>query len=195
MTRLSKFAPVREDEALYTKGQEFSLDGKNYIGVYHFVNTIPYTGDPKSQSRQKLTKYYESEDVYRYDKRFNFQKIESTYVLPKQTRVTPNEFDYETGFLTRYFVQDLANIGNTTPIEIDSTQAADMGRLGGIDPGRFDLIEITWKLTGPLRSKNINGITQVGIVEYNQDQIKRSKYPNLLYSVRSFEEFANVTIF
>ena len=194
MQRISKFAPVREDEVLYTKGREFSLDGKNYIGVYHYKGTVPFTGDLNNQTKKQLTKYYESEEAYRYDRSFNFQKIESTYVLPKQSRIRPNQFDYEAGFLARYFIQDVINL-DTLPIEIDSAQASDFGRPGGIDPGKFDLVEINWKLTGPLRSRLVNGIVQTGIFEYNQNQIKQSKYALLVYSVRSFEEFANVTIF
>jgi hypothetical protein len=187
----SIYTAVQQKEVKYTKGGEYSLEGDNYIGIYHISNDGAFTGEPNSPNKKALTKYYESKDVYLYDKSFNFKKIESTYKTPTLVRIQPTENDYTYGFFKRYFIVDTTNL-DMIPFAIDETQASQYGREGGIDAGKYTLVEILWKLTGSLRNISVGGSILQGIYDHNKSEIDKiaQTYPNIVYSVTSYVEFA-----
>lgn len=194
--RRSKYIIKPSEEIFYTKGEEYSLDGVNYIGPYHIEESNPYTNGPESNDKKLLRKYYQSSSNYTYDRVFKFDKVESTYKEPMEVRPIPNESDYQTGFMQRFFVQKLLDL-TIFPYEIDYNQAGLYGQPDGIDAGRYALIEIQWKLTGNLVTLQKGNAKQIGIAEWNETQINTAAamYPLMRYAVRSFTEFANVTLF
>jgi hypothetical protein len=187
----SIYTAVQQKEVKYTKGGEYSLEGDNYVGIYHISNDGVFTGEPNLLNKKALTKYYKSKDVYLYDKSFDFKKIESTYKTPTLVKIQPTENDYTYGYFKRYFIVDTTNL-DMIPFAIDETQASQYGREGGIDAGKYTLVEILWKLTGSLRNTSVGGSILQGIYDHNKSEIDKiaQTYPNIVYSVTSYVEFA-----
>lgn len=181
-------------EYLYTKGKEFSLNGVEYIGEYHLEGKLAKTGPIKAATSLVLRKYYPNQMLYEYDRCRNFP--ERPRVEPNQIVWTPIDTSYRTGFATRYFVERIGNFEGY-PIEIDSEQAELYGKDNGIDEGAYILVKIQWKLTGSERNIVKNGEVYVeGIFEYNQKQVIQAtrQIPNLPAAIRSYTEFARITL-
>lgn len=181
-------------EYLYTKGSEFSLDGQNYIGEYHKRGSKFFTGPIQSPESKQLTKYYSDPLMYQYDRSRNFE--ERVRVVPNQIVWAPLETNYKTGFATRYFVERSGNY-QSYPIEIDADQKSMFGTDGGIDEGLYSLAIVQWKLTGPERNiYKDNQLYIEGIYEYNVRQVilNTKIIPNLEYAIRSYTEYARVTL-
>ena len=169
-------------EYLYTTGNEFSLNGQNYIGEYHYSNVIPTTG-PKLGSGVVLRKIYTNTNHYTYDKLFNFNTLVSGFVSPKPyIPIIPNQV-YITGFVTRYFVEKI-NDSQSYPIEIDLSQFKKFGKSGGIDSGLYNVVSMNWKLTGLINA----------VIAHNQQEIyfASSKVPKIAYGVRNYTEYARI---
>ena len=77
-------------EYLYTKGNEFSFNGQNYIGEYHYNNMIPTTG-PRLGSGAILRKIYTNTNNYAYDTVIDFNNLVYSFVSPKPYTPTINE--------------------------------------------------------------------------------------------------------
>lgn len=184
----------QKTEYLYTKGYEFSLDGNNYIGEYHKRGSKAYTGPIRSNSSRPLTKYYSDPLLYDYDRSRGFE--ERIRIEPNQIVWAPLETNYKTGFATRYFVERTGNY-ESYPIEIDAEQKSAFGTEGGIDEGLYALAVVEWKLTGPERNiyKN-NQLYIEGIFEFNQRQVILNTLiiPNLEYAIKSYTEYARITL-
>lgn len=179
---------------LYTKGNQFSLNGENYIGEYHKNGSKFYTGPIHNGSSKLLTKYYSDPLMYEYDRSRGFE--ERIRVVPNQIVWAPLDTNYKTGFATRYFVERTGNY-ESYPIEIDAEQKSMFGSEGGIDEGLYALAVFDWKLTGPERNVyKDNQLYIEGIYEFNQRQvIVNSKIiPNLEYAIKSYTEYARVTL-
>ena len=56
---------------------------------------------------------------------------------------------------------------------------------------------IEWKISGPLNSITINGITQIGVIEENIETVreKSKKMPELLQYFKSYSEFYTDTTY
>lgn len=184
----------RRSEYLYTKGLEYSLNGENYVGEYHIKGREVFTGPVPSPTSQQLRKYYTNHDLYMYDKARGFK--ERIRVQPNQIVWAPIETEFTTGFSTRYFVERIGNMEGY-PIEIDQDQYNNYGLNRGIDEGVYITVKLKWKLTGPLRSimKN-NELFLEGIYDHNQREVmsKARDIPNLEYAIKSYTEYARVTI-
>jgi len=199
----------------YTKGFEYSLDGENYIGEYHLLDGLAYTGPPKvgKQYRKLLTKYYDNQNNYTYDKLNKFNKIEASYISPVYVKPSPQSGDYRVGFVMRYLLQETLHL-NHVPIEVGQQGLDRYGKANGYDPSLHTLIQIQWKLTGPLYDKKtlIVGQTQIvngqevklasreqiapGIIDENRRQILKlaNAYPALPYAFKNYQEFAQPTV-
>jgi hypothetical protein len=196
MASRSRFSPLnKEAPVLYTKGFEYSLDGKNYVGEYHNVNGITYAGRPDNPTKRRLTRYYENNDLYTYDRLASFTRPQITYKQPKFVLIQPKQQDYNIGYINRYLVQYVLDLAQV-PIEIGDKAKDTYGKPMGIDPNLYDLIEVKWQLTGPLFDKTILTGVIPGITETNRQTITKlaQKYPSVIYTFRNYSEFANVTI-
>lgn len=176
----------------YTKGGEYSLNGRDYVGEYHIINKKAFTGPNDSIQSVELTRYYPNNALYTYDSLFNFKKIESTYKQPKDSIITPDEGNYQAGVYLRYFVQSLVDT-RKMPIEIDQLGYESLGKPNGLDNASNASFSILWTLTGPLRSYvDPNGYVIDGIFEKNQAQVQKlsTAYPNIQYKLKNYTEFA-----
>lgn len=176
---------VDDDRYFYTKGGEYSLDGKNYIGEYHLRDGRPYTEPIASQTSKPLRRFYDMQDHYIYDKlkQFNVSILNYTDPVPYQFR--PAQQHYSIGFVPRFFVEKL-NTDDSYAIEIDQKQYDRINRLGGIDGGLYPFAAIEWKLTG----------RRDQIIEHNQNELRRAsqKIPTVLYAIKNYLEFATITL-
>jgi hypothetical protein len=199
----------------YTKRFEYSLDGENYVGEYHILDGLAYTGPPKigKQYRKVLTKYYSNQNNYIYDKLNKFEKIESTYITPIYVRPVPQSGDYRIGFIVRYLLQETLRKDHV-PVEVGQQGLDRYGKPNGHDSALYTLIQIQWKVTGPLydiktfvqgQTQMINGelvkladreqITP-GIIDENKRTIDNltNLYPALPFAFKNYQEFAQPTI-
>lgn len=179
---------------LYTKGGEYSLNGKEYIGEYHISGDVTLTGPVPDALSQKLRKYYSDNMLYEYDRARGF--VERVRIEPNQVVFQPTNADYEAGYAFRYFVERSANFEGY-PIEIDRDQYVQYGKEGGIDEAAYSLAIINWKLIGSARNvfRN-NELVIKGIFEHNQEEVYKNRLiiPNLETAIKDYLEFANITI-
>lgn len=179
---------------LYTKGKQYSLDGVEYIGEYHIDGKFTKTGPIPSPQSRILRKYYADPMLYDYDRCRKFP--ERNRIDPNQIVWAPIETNYVSGFATRYFVERAGKYLGY-PIEIDSQQAAEYGKEGGIDEGVYTLIKFPWKLTGAERTIYKDGEVYIeGIFEHNYRQVVLNSriIPNLESAIRSYTDFARITL-
>jgi hypothetical protein len=169
-------------EYLYTKGNEFSLNGQNYIGEYHYENMTPTT-EPELGGGIVLRKRYTNLDHYTYDKLLKFDTLVSSFISPKPYMPIISNQTYVAGYVTRYFVEKI-NDSQSYPIEIDLSQFKKFGKRGGIDSGLYNVASVSWKLTGLI----------VDIIAYNQEEIffASDKVPKIAYGVRNYTEYARI---
>ena len=184
--KISEFSPGRNDNIyLYTKGDEFSLDGKDYIGEYHYATTTPKTGPIPSPYSRLLQKVYRNADHYIYDKAFKFDVPVSRYVAPKPYVYIPDDQAYANKFDTRYFIEKIQD-DKSYAIEIDILQYININKLGGIDGGLYPNAMVQWQLTG----------RREDILKNNElELLKASKtVPSVAYAVKNYLEFARITL-
>ena len=96
---------------LYTKGGQFSLDGKEYIGEYHFDGTIAKAGPvpppPSQPEAPTLRRLYNNPDHYTYDSVKKFSVPVLLRTDPQPYLYAPVESAYIVGFDARYFVEKI----------------------------------------------------------------------------------------
>lgn len=193
-TSYSSVTTPKPTTYLYTKGREFSLNGKNYIGEYHIAGNVFKTGPVPDPLSQLLRKYYDDEMVYDYDRARAFKQ--RVRIEPNQVPFFPRDTDYVAGFAKRFFVERSGNYEGY-PIEIDKIQQITYGKEGGIDEGAYSLAVLDWKLTGYERSIYKDGEVFIeGIFEHNQLEVYKNTriIPNLPVAIKSYTEFARVTL-
>lgn len=181
---VSKFSLRKNNNVyLYTKGREFSLDGNNYIGEYHFEGGTAKTGPVKSDDSKVLRRYYNVQDHYLYDKSFKFNVKVLSYLDPVPYLYKPREQVYISGYDSRYFVEKVDD-ENSYAIEIDQVQYQGLGKPGGIDGGLYLGAIVNWRFTG-IREE---------VIKHNQREIDKAsiKLPSVAYAVRSLLEFTRV---
>lgn len=215
MAKRSAYSITYPNRTQYTKGFEYSLNGENYVGEYHVVDGQAFTGPPliNKTLRQPLTKYYDNQNNYNYDKLAKFGRIQSTYIPPQYTKPTPNTGDYRLGYFTRYLLQDVRN-KQLVPTEVGQIGLDRYGKQKGFDSGLYDLITLKWLLIGPLydqvttiqnQTQVVNGQTVVlqsydrvvaGIIDENKRTVMKlvERYPALPYAFKNYQEFAQPTI-
>lgn len=154
---------------LYTKGKEFSLDGKEYIGEYHLNGTEVKSGPIETIRSRMLYPYYENKDHFIYDmidSKFNLVK---TYAEPKPYIPTLNEAAYQAGSIERYFVRNIVS-SKGYPLEINSSQFKNIGKFGGINPGVYVSVKLTWRITN-----STNAFTLAEVRTFNKKEIVHAK--------------------
>jgi hypothetical protein len=138
-------------ENLHTIGKEWMLeDGTEYKGYYHrYIDNLVMTGATYSKySSKRLIVYVDKaaqSDNFIYDKLVR----KELHFAPRQTLAVPKLADYTVGKITRYFMQQRNSLDNI--FEVDEVQTKQWKpSSGGIDKNLYNLIELDWKLTGPL---------------------------------------------
>ena len=174
---------------LYTKGGQFSLNGKEYIGEYHFDGTTARVGPvppkPNEPEASILRRLYNNPDHYDYDRIKQFAIPVLQHTEPQPYLYTPQESAYSVGFDARYFVEKV-NDEKSFALEISQAEANRHGKANGIDAGLYPMVIIQWKLTG--KSEDI--------IRHNQLQLYKAsaKVPSIEYTVKNFLEHARITL-
>ena len=177
----------------YTKGNEyvFSSSGKDYIGYYYkafdgkyFTGKTPSYNDfelvPKSINSPGSDDYL---FVKSKDNRIlnilnpDLKSLPQT-LLPKPTLVTPIGEDYTNGLFTRYFAKRI----NTNPItifEIDEQTYDDLSlQSPKYNFALYDVISLSWQISGQLETTTENGIITRGARQVNMETVQQT---NLIF--------------
>ena len=97
--------------------------------------------------------------------------------FPKTIVPSPNDIDYENGFINRYFTQRV-NDSNSFVFEIDLEEYNSL-----LENPYWTLGEMTWRITGPKSAvySNNGSITDIGVVASNTASISiiSSKIKNI----------------
>ena len=191
----------QSNNAKYTKGGELMLNGENYIGPYHIYGIARFTGEEHDAFSQILTPFIGNKDkaIYINDTSADFQPNASTFLDYYQPQ--PKQENYDAGYFFRYFAQKLVA---QDAIVYEIAQSTYSDRQSRIDLGLYGVIQISWKLTGPIRSQIVRnrigpGVLQeskiVGIFDYNREQILKANVvlPGLATSIVDYVAFARPT--
>jgi hypothetical protein len=194
MIKKNKLAnSTNKDKYLYTKGREFSLEGKNYIGEYHLVDGKPGTGPVPDNQSKSLTKFYPDPVVYNYDRIKQFNNLVTEFVEPNPIIIKPMDIDYDLGYIDRFFVEKSINV-EKYPTEIDNKQYQKYNTAKNINGGLYLVVILRWKLTGPLRDRRDGkgNLIERGIYEHNALEVERGarQIPNISYIIKNYIEFA-----
>lgn len=155
----------KEQNHLYTKGKQFSINGIEYIGEYHLVNKKPFTGPESSDFSEPLTVYYSNHDHYSYDSLIigtnkTFVKV---FGQPIPFIPNPTSSDYDIGIIERFFVKDQF-FKDAYGIEISKQYFDNINSesvVGSINGARYISVGIQWKISG----------LRFDLFEFNKDQI------------------------
>ena len=173
----------------YTKGNEyiFSSNGKDYIGYYYkafdgkyFTGKTPTYNDfellPKSINSPGSDDYL---FVKSKDNRIlnilnpDLKSLPQT-LLPKPSLVTPTGEDYTNGFFIRYFAKRI----NTNPItifEIDEQTYDDLSlQSPKYNFALYDVISLSWQISGQLETTTENGIITRGVRQVNMETVQQT---------------------
>lgn len=180
---------VDSESYKYTKGQEYTaIDGREYIGEYHFKRDgKAYTGPtPATDTKTiQLLPYYSSNNNYVYDRllEFNYPIKDHTPPIPYEYVVRDEDGVYAQGFDTRHFVQKIG-LG-TYAIEINSQQRDRYGSRLGIDSAIYRVVDVQWQLTGTLQA--------IEAVNKERVNVASQTLPDLPFTIRNYTQYARVT--
>ena len=137
---------------LTTDGGEFmTLDNIEYIGAYHkYSDGAIYTGGSYTSNSKPLVKYRlnEPEVSLLYDKIAQREFPKKALLVPKQPTLT--EDDYKVGIMSRYIAVKVNDYVGNSMIEISEKDYNKFRIKKSSTAYMYNLIEIKWKLTGPL---------------------------------------------
>ncbi len=182
-------------ENQYTTGQEYMTKNRvEYIGLYHkYITGEVYTlARYNSNKSIPLIPYQEeSDDIKLY--KSNKSKIKTKYSTPSIFYPSPTVDDIKKNRITRYILKNVS----TNQIFETNLQTVKNYQKKKIDNNLYQLETIEWKINGPLNTKTINGITQIGVIEENIETIrnKSRKMSGLLQYFKSYSEFYTDTTY
>lgn len=199
---------------LYTKGNEFLLDGKPYTGAYYKTyNGKVYTGkNPIVGTSQELTPALKNnKDKYpninvkggilldnntrSYITNPNIKNLE-TYLIPLQYYPQPTDTDYQKGYIMRYFAKKRNDIGYV--IEVNkNTHLSLLNEDSEYDYITYQTIDIFWQITGPLKDDRKDKQYKIaGIIDTNKRivETKDKQFRGLIeYIGGQYDKFARPT--
>jgi len=168
---------------LYTKGGEFVINGKDYIGAYYKTYSGKvYTGkNPINGSSQELTPFKDlnvrntkktgviilDSSTKDYINNPNLTDI-NTYEAPAQFYPKPTDNDYQKGYIMRYFAKKRNDIGYV--IEINKETYLSITKQDKVyDYVTYQAIDVFWQITGPLRDDRKDKQYKIaGIIDTNK---------------------------
>lgn len=92
----------------------------------------------------------------------NISGEQSTFFVPNTTSPRLTAVDYTRGSITRWFVRKL---NDGPPIETDESG------WNTVSPDWWLKASVNWKITGQRNSSITNGLTTIGVEEYNRKAI------------------------
>ena len=173
---------------LYTKGNEFSINGKSYIGAYYRTyNGKVFSGkDPINGSSQELIPIKELDIISEekiggvvldsttsnYINNPNIKNLNS-YLVPIQYYPAPTDNDYQKGYIMRYFAKKRNDIGYVIEINKETYQSI-INQDKVYDYVTYQAIDIFWQITGPLKDDRKNKLYKVaGIIDTNKRLVEQ----------------------
>ena len=169
---------------LYTIGKELMTTSNiEYTGLYHAYTTGEIysqpTYDPKTSI--KLVAYKDNFDVQTKSKNTysNLKpNLSLKFVEPRSSSSRISKQNIQTGFITRYIIQQINNVDNI--MEIDEQQY-NLYTSKKIDTNRYFVEVVKWRITGSADDITENTIRILGVVSFNQKQIQYlgTKMPNI----------------
>jgi hypothetical protein len=176
---------------LYTKGKEFTVNGKEYIGAYYKTyNGKIYSGkNPVNGSSQELIPIIKeltniAPDINSkgnllvdintrtYISNPNVTNIDS-YLIPIQFYPKPTDNDYQKGYIMRYFAKKRNDIGYVIEINKETYQSI-INQDKVYDYVTYQAIDVFWQITGPLKDDRKNKLYKVaGIIDTNKRLVEQ----------------------
>jgi len=182
-------------ENQYTTGKEYMTKNRvEYIGLYHkYITGEVYTLSTydANKSIPLITYQEESDDIKLY--KSNKPKIKTKYNTPNIFYPSPTTDDIKKKRMTRYVLKNIS----TNQIFETNLQTVKNYQKKKIDNNLYQLETIEWKISGPLNTITVNGITQTGVIEENIKTIrnKSRKMSGLLQYFKSYSEFYTDTTY
>jgi hypothetical protein len=187
----------------YTPGKQYSVKNtlKEYIGSYNILYTgVAYTGNTYNQvTSQELIPYQEAEKILTqstsitfYDtivEDKNIPKIK-TFITPEPQYILPTQNEIEEGVFTRYFCKKINEI---QVFEINKEiYNSILKKDGKYNYVLYEVIDVLWKLTGPLNDNTQDNIMIPGIIDTNYRTVKKAnqKLNGLLSFITDYKKFA-----
>lgn len=142
-------------ENQYTLGKEFKIinTSKEYVGYYYILsNGDRYTGKVPDSSSMKLISLNNNENKENifYDvlisNKTKVKKIKEQKYVPMHVLI-PTENDYNNGYITRYFANQLNNI-NFKIIEINESDFNSINDNDGKYYDMYKIISLNWVIKG-----------------------------------------------
>ncbi len=178
---------------LYTSGEEFTLNGKEYIGSYYktYGGKIYSGKNPINGSSQELISLEDSingvdfgsnptkigaillDDTSRaYISNPNITNLQG-FRLPVQFYPRPTDNDYQKGYIMRYFAKKRNDIGYVIEINKETYQSI-INQDKVYDYVTYQAIDIFWQITGPLKDDRKNKLYKVaGIIDTNKRLVEQ----------------------
>jgi len=198
----------------YTRGDEYQLNGKPYIGAYYKTfNGKIYTGiNPVIGSSQELQAIQNNNininldnkkgviilnnKSDQYIKNPNIKNLQS-YQIPPQYYPQPTDSDYAKGYIMRYFAKKRNDIGYVIEISKD-TYLSLQSSTSEYDYITYQAIDLFWQITGPLKDTRENRQYKIsGIIDTNKRlvQTKDKLFRGLIeYIGEKYDKYARPSI-
>lgn len=173
MRRRLHYTPNQITNNLYTTGSEWMTEtGVEYIGPYHTYTTDETFTEASwnPNTSQKLIPFVSeltANHVYR-----QLKTIQTKFTAPTVYYPVITESDRKFGFITRYF---LKCVNQNFFIEINEQQYTDW-TINKIDANLYTAGQLTWKITGNLKTETVNGVAIPGVTEHNINAIAQLEF-------------------
>ena len=160
-------------ENLYTPGQQWMTeDSVEYIGLYHSYSTGEvYTEEKWKPNQSKKLLKFEPQITNNILYRNNKPRLKTKFISPVPYFISITTADIQNKFVTRYFLQ---KTNQPQVIEIDKRQF-DFWTENKIDQAIYNGVAIKWKITGNANTITVNSAKQIGVIEFNSEQIRLAK--------------------
>lgn len=166
---------------------QFTVKGEPYSGYYYSTYDGKYFSgkNPVFGPNEELTlsRIYTNRD-FTFELKLPDSTIEKLNEVARVTDRSKNypvsynpvatESDYSKGYLIRYFLKMTNQAGYVMEIS-ESEYYSIVNGTANYDVSFMQIVEILWKLTGPLRNKRISQYdTRAGIIDTNQRLIEKA---------------------
>jgi hypothetical protein len=188
----------KSTEILFSNGDFVFGNGQAYVGKYYYKNNIAYSGDINDlNSKQLFIPLDQSNDIYdTYYFTLN-KKRTYNYKEPVAYIPIPDDNDYTTTFIVRYFVKR-RNSTSSNIIEVNQKQYNTIPiPFQGIDEVLYYGIQLDWKIYGCLNDKYDNSgktIVQYGIYNTNKRtlQLKEREMSGISRYLSNLIQFSKI---
>lgn len=173
---------------LYTAGGEWmTMDGQEYIGLYHkYITNEVYTQPTWNiESSKKLIKFSKTDPNVSLYKKLNATNVK--YKVPQSSIIEVTPADRKNGYIQRYF---LKKINELSILEVNK-QEYDAVETSAAGMNMYDNITLQWKISGNLDDTQKNGIYTRGVITTNRLTVERAeeKMPGISNILQNYTEF------